>query len=117
MVLIFRGMDNWLERDDAQATSLGYPPGGPRSRQPDLAARRQREVFAYLLDSPSRRHPTARFLAATQLVLDATLLRAWSRRDAHAALAGRRGVRANFGYKLHAIVDRASHLRMLVLVT
>ena len=56
-------------------------------------------------------------IQGTPLVLDASLLPAWSRLDLDAALAGRRGGRATFGYKLHAIGDGASHLPLLVRVT
>ena len=114
------GMADWLERDAALATALGYPPGGPTISAAQLSRRgRQLGLLVYLLVCLSLVGVLVRLgvIGGTQLVLDATLLPAWSRRDVDAALAGRRGGRATFGYKLHAIVDRASHLPLLVLVT
>jgi len=114
------GMADWLARDAALATALGYPPGGPTISAAQLSRRgRQLGLWVYLLVCLALVGVLARLgiVRGTQLVLDASLLPAWSRRDLDAALVGRRGGRPTFGYKLHAVVDRATHLPLLVLVT
>jgi hypothetical protein len=90
------GMADWLERDTALATALGYPPGGPTISAAQLSRRgRQLGLLVYFLVCLPLVGVLVRLgvIGGTQLVLDATLLPAWSRLDLDAALAGRRGGR------------------------
>jgi hypothetical protein len=113
-------MADWLARDAALAAALGYAPTGPTISAAQLSRRsRQLGLWPYLFVGLALAGQLVRLGAITgrQLVLDASLLPAWAWGDPDARVAGRRGGRATRGYKLHAVIDRASHLPLLVLVT
>jgi DDE family transposase len=111
---------DWLARSEALAAALGMPIGGPTISAAQLSRRgRQLGPWPSLFLSLAMAAQLLRLGAVSgrELILDASLLRAWSRRDPEARLAGRRGGRPTFGYKLHAVVDRWSHLPLLVVLT
>ena len=56
-------------------------------------------------------------LSGAQVILDASLLRAWYKRDPDAKLAGRRGGKATYGFKIHSLVDRWTYLPLFFVVT
>jgi hypothetical protein len=111
---------DWLARSDELAAALGMAPDGPTISAAQLSRRsRQLGLWPYLFLVVGLVIQLVRLgaVSGTQLVLDATSLAAWYRRDPDARAAGRRGGRATFGFKLHAVVDRWSHLPLLVVVT
>jgi Transposase DDE domain len=113
-------MADWLARDAALAAALGFAPGGPTISAAQLSRRSRRLGLAvYLLFGLGLVALLVRRGAVTgaQLILDASLLPAWSRGDPDGRRAGRRGGRPTCGYKLHTVVDRWSHLPLLVIVT
>ena len=113
-------MAHWLARYEALALALGYAPGGPTISAAQLSRRsRQLGVWPYLFFFLALAWQLLRLGAVTghELILDASLLRAWYHRDPGARLAGRRGGRATFGYKLHVVIDRWTQLPLLILVT
>jgi IS5 family transposase len=114
------GMADWLDRDAALAAALGFARDGPTISAAQLSRRsRQLGLAVYLLFFLGLVAQLVRLGAVTgaQVILDGSLLPAWSRGDPDAGLAGRRGGKPTFGYKLHALVDRATHLPLLIVVT
>ena len=113
-------MTDWLARSETLALALGYAPGGPTISAAQLSRRsRQLGLWPYLFFFLALAWQLLRLGAVTgrELILDASLLPAWYRRDPGARLAGRRGGRPTFGYKLHAVVDRWTQLPLLIVVT
>lgn len=113
-------MADWLARSEALATALGFAPGGPTISAAQLS-RRSRQLglrpYLFFFLALARQLVRSGAICGRELVLDASLLPAWYRRDPDARLAGRRGGRPTFGYKLHALVDRWTHLPLLIVVT
>jgi hypothetical protein len=113
-------MADWLGRDAALAAALGYAPGGPTISAAQLSRRGRRLglwPFLFFFLGLAWQLVRAGAVSGRELILDASLLRAWYRRDPGADLAGRRGGRATFGYKIHAVVDRWTHLPLLFVLT
>ena len=109
----------WLARWPALAAACGLPPG--RVIHPAHLSRRLRQLGPYpcwllylgLVQTAIRR----RLVDGRDVVVDSTLLPAWSRADPDARWAFRRTGRRVFGYKVHALVDRLSRLPLCFLVT
>jgi hypothetical protein len=113
-------MAAWLARYEVLALALGMPPGGRTISAAQLSRRsRQLGLWPYLFFFLGLARQLVRLgaISGRELILDASLLPAWSPRDPDARRAGRRGGRPTFGYKLHALVDRWTHLPLLVVVT
>jgi hypothetical protein len=86
-------MADWLARYGAPAVALGIPLGGPTSSAAQLSRRScqsgLRPDLSFFLGPPWRSVRLGA-VSGAQLVLDASLLPAWYRRDPDARLAGRR---------------------------
>jgi len=110
----------WLPRYEALAVALGMPAGGPTISAAQLSRRsRQLGLWPYLLFFLALVWQLVRLgaIMGRQVMLDASLLKAWYRRDPDAKLAGRRHGPPTYGYKLHALVDYPTHLPLLFFIT
>jgi hypothetical protein len=111
-------MAAWLTRYDALAVALGMQPGHTISAQ---LSRRSRHLglwpyfflFVGLVGWLVRRG----VITGRQVVLDASLLKAWYHADPDAVWARRRGTTPTFGFKIHSVVDRGTHLPLLFVLT
>lgn len=112
-------MADWLARYDALAVALGMAPGTTISAAQLSRRSRQLGVWPYLLLFVGLVWQLVRLGAITgrELIVDASLLAAWSRHDPDATWAGRRGRPATYGFKLHAVVDRWTCLPLLIIIT
>jgi len=113
-------IDNWLSRNVALALALGFAPEGPTISYSQLSRRsRQLGLLPYFLFFLGLGFSLLRTgaLTGTQVILDASLLKAWYHRDPDANLAGRRNGPATYGFKIHALVERWSHLPLLFVIT
>ncbi len=111
---------DWLTRDEPLALALGFLPGGPTISSSQLSRRSRRlGLLPYLLFFLALVVTLLRLgaLSGTQVILDGSLLKAWYKRDPDARLAGRKGGSPTFGYKIHALVDRWTHLPLLFVIT
>ncbi len=111
---------DWLARDKALALALGFLPGRPTISASQLSRRsRQLGLFPYLLFYLALVVTLLRLGAVpgSQVILDGSRLKAWYKRDPDARLVGRRGGTPTYGYKIHALVDRWTHLPLLFVVT
>ena len=111
---------NWLGRDEPLALALGFRPGGPTISPSQLSRRsRQLGLWPYLLFFLVLVVRLIRLGAreGTEVILDGSLLKAWYKRDPDARLVGRKGGPPTFGYKIHSLVDRWTHLPLLFVIT
>jgi hypothetical protein len=111
---------DWLARDEALARVLGFVPGKPTISASQLSRRsRQLGLWPYLLFFLALVVALLRLgaLSGSQVVLDGSLLKAWYKRDPDAKLAGRKGGTPTYGYKIHALVDRWTHLPLIFVIT
>lgn len=110
----------WLRRDEALARAVGFTCADKTISASQLSRRsRQLGLWPYLLFFLALAATLLRLgaVSGSQIILDASLLKAWYKRDPEANLAGRRGGRATYGFKIHALVDRYSHLPLLFVIT
>ena len=113
-------VDNWLRRYDGLAMALGMPADGRTISSAQLSRRsRQLGIWPYLFFFMAFVWQLLRLgaISGRQVILDASLLKTWYQDDPDADLAGRRGRLPTRGFKIHALVDRWSHLPLLVLIT
>lgn len=111
---------NWLSRNQALALALGFAPEGPTISASQLSRRsRQLGLWPYLLFFLALGVALLRLgaVSGSEVILDASLLKAWYKRDPDANLAGRRKGPATFGFKIHALVDRWTYLPLLFVIT
>ena len=111
---------DWLARNQALALALGFAPGGPTISASQLSRRsRQLGLWPYLLFFLALAVALLRLgaVSGSEVILDASLLKAWYKRDPDAKLAGRRKGPATYGFKIHALVDRWTHLPLLFVIT
>jgi hypothetical protein len=114
-----RGVCLWLERWPALAAACGLPAG--RVIHPAHLNRRVRQLGAYpfwLLYLALVGRALASGLAlGRDVVLDATLLAAWTPRDPDAAWSFPAAKGRVFGYKVHVLLDRAARLPLFFLLS
>jgi hypothetical protein len=111
---------DWLARDEPLALALGFRPGKPTISAAQLSRRSRRlGLWPYLLFFLALVAILLRLgaVSGTQVILDASLLKAWYKRDPDAKLAGRRNGPATYGFKIHALVDRWSYVPLLFVIT
>ena len=115
-----RELCGWLERWPALAGACGLPPG--RVPHPAHLSRRMAQLGAYpfwlLYLALVWEALRGRLATGRDVVLDSTLLAAWSRQDPDAAWSypSRHHGRV-FGYKVHVLLDRAARLPLFFLVS
>jgi hypothetical protein len=112
-------MAGWLARYDALAIARGMSPGCTISAAQLSRRSRQLGLWPYFFLFVGLVGWLVRLGAITgrQVILDGSLLRAWYRQDPDADLAGRRRGPPTYGYKIHALVDRWTHLPLLFVLT
>ena len=114
-----REVCEWLRRWPALAAACGLPPG--RVVHHAHFSRRARALgphpcgllFLHLVHEALR----AGLVTGRDVVLDATFLAAWSRRDPGAGWSRPVDKGGRFGYKLHLLLDRRAQLPLLFLVS
>ncbi len=110
---------NWLGRYAALAIALGMDPA--RTISAAQLSRRSRHLglWPYLFFFVGLVLALLRVGAVTgrQVILDGSLLHAWYKADPDADFAGRRAGPPTFGFKIHALVDRWTHLPLLFVIT
>jgi Transposase DDE domain len=109
----------WLERWPALAAACGLPPG--RVIHPAHLSRRVRQLGAYpvwlLYLALAWRAVTTGLARGRDVVLDATLLGAWTRLDGDAAWSFPSPKGRVLGYKVHVLLDRAARLPLFFLLS
>lgn len=110
---------DWLGRYDGLAVALGMAPA--RTISAAQLSRRSRQLgrWPYLFFFIGLVLALLRLGAITgqHVILDGSLLKAWYHADPEADWAGRRGGPPAYGFKIHALVDRWTHLPLLVVIT
>ncbi|HLH73495.1 MAG TPA: transposase, partial [Chloroflexota bacterium] len=111
-------MANWLGRYGELAVALGMDPG--RTISAAQLSRRGRHLgvwpdffFIGLVLALLRLGA----ITGQHVILDGSLLKAWYQADPDADRAGRRRGPSTFGFKIHALVDRWTHLPLLFVLT
>ncbi len=109
----------WLVRWPALAAACGLPAG--RVIHPAHLSRRVRRLGAYpfwlLYLALVYRAAASGLVRGRDVVLDATLLAAWTRGDPDAALSYLTTKGRVFGYKVHVLLDRAARLPLFFLLS
>jgi hypothetical protein len=102
----------WLDRWPALAAACGLPPG--RVIHPAHLARRVRQLGPYpcwlLYLALVGRAIASGLIGGRDVVLDSTLLAAWTRHDPAAAWSFPSAKGYIYGYKVHVLLDRAARL-------
>jgi hypothetical protein len=109
----------WLEAWPALALACGFPPG--QVIHPAHLSRRVRglgvaSVWLFYLALVARAIRTG-LIRGRDVVLDSTLLAAWSRGDVAAAWSYPAAKGRVFGYKVHVLLDRAARLPIFFIVS
>ena len=109
----------WLARWPALAAACGLPPG--RVIHPAHLSRRVRRLGPYpfwlLYLALVERAIRGGLIAGRDVALDSTLLAAWTAHDPDAAWSFPSRTGRVFGYKVHVLLDRASMLPILFLLS
>jgi hypothetical protein len=109
----------WLERWPALACACGLPPG--RVIHPAHLSRRVRQLGAFpvwlLYLHLVGRAIRTRLIHGRDVVLDATLLGAWTKTDPSAEWSYPTRSGHVFGYKVHLLLDRAARLPVFFLLS
>jgi len=113
-----KGAD-WLSRYAALAVALGMDPSRTISAGQLSRRSRQLGLWPYFFFFLGLVLVLLRVgaITAQQVILDGALLKAWYKADPEADLVGRRRGPPTFGFKIHALVDRWTHLPLLFVVT
>jgi hypothetical protein len=110
---------HWLTHWPALAAACGFPPG--RVIHPAQLSRRVRQLGPYPFWVLSLglvwRAIRGGLIRGRDVVLDSTLLGAWTRSDPDAAWSYPTPKGRVFGYKLHVLLDRAARLPILFLLS
>jgi hypothetical protein len=112
-------MADWLGRYDALAVALGMDPARTISAAQLSRRSRQLGLWPYVFFFIGLVMALLRVGAITgrQVILDGSLLKAWYHQDPDATLVGRRRGPPTYGFKIHALVDRWTHLPLLFVIT
>jgi hypothetical protein len=117
--LFLEKMAAWLARYQDLAVALGRDPQRTISAAQLSRRSRQLGVWPYLFFVLGLVLLLVRLgaIKGSEVILDGSLLKACYPRDPDADVAGRRRGPPTFGFKIHALVDRWTHLPLLFVVT